>query len=1201
MEEGSEVGGEEDVTITSDCSDYPLHNTSILDKLLYSEPHPSSKGSSYDSEEVTLPAESVVSMMEEETKHLVQGVPTNAADHDSHTPQQDRHLSQHDDQNLQVSQPRKGLGVQGEAKEKRILRILGMDRLTWLGSVRSVRVEVSVLELDQHALMSHWQDVADTGIDQSVFFVEYHFPLTTKFTSSKEPIAQEVMRVASKRMKSGIVAFNHCSSFPISFTSSAILTWWGESLLFRIYARPPHHRMPLLFGKCSLELQRLLTSRVGREQFQLKIYPATLSDSVMPISHTPTGRPIGILQVEVQLVCKGKGRVLPDVNPLLNSSAESAPTEEHGTKTIVDTNPINGSESVCQFLAAPKHTDPSMTTLQLLLFLPDAVGVSLPSHNMEGVSPNCYIICRMFCTGRPPPVTDITWNSSDPSFNFKLSIPLVLSSSLLSNLQNGVLVVEVWHKTPGTTTNDMLIGLVKVSLSQFFLAYNDSSIWKSMVKLDYPVIGMDSYCPIVSPFTTSVHGHLGVLLALGTSTQVTSLLQHYAGGKYILQRPYSASGPSVTAHSPLHDTVTVRPPKPSRNEDTLGGDELDTTSHVLRITIRAVKNLSSLNSEIWGASDCFVQYHFPSQHMQSEGTSPAKAPCPYIPHRTPTIMCVADPIFNQEMVHAYTLPSSHSLEHVLLSACPSSSVPFQVWKRYYYPNIRDQLVAKGVLQLAKVCAVISMSRSSLAESKHTYTIPLTSTTSDSARAADGVLELSVSYSRASHTTTSEEVPVVPTSMVTLSIGVLRACGLKDVVAAALEREPSLLVQPAQVGVNSFVRLTLPFSCSKKQMQTKSIAQSFCPEYSHQFDLSLPLTPDHHRGGSFVQELLEGRQCVALFEVYHKVLKSPVKTAAGRDVTARHLRVPPEEVLLGSVELDLHQLLSRESGIRGWVPLCLSTSPDARGRKAGGLEVSIQFPSQHHRDLVVQEALQQGFSPPCAPWNKMAAAKLCLTIGQVGIGEECITYAASSIARKLCYLRYKVYDKNPVMTRVVKAATVHRGMASYELGHQSKAHVATSEELTWYLKEEELEVQVWLTASSNQSSVRPSSSDVLFGSCFVPLSGLLSDDPVVKGCYTLFKSGADTTGNGFVQLTVSLQEGSLSGVGKDLHITETDKESSTQPSTSTATSSLIPSAQPSTEGECVKKDSDLLNRIKEANLFDCCVVIHQAAIAQDCAM
>ena len=295
-------------------------------------------------------------------------------------------------------------------------------------------------------------------------------------------------------------------------------------------------------------------------------------------------------------------------------------------------------------------------------------------------------------------------------------------------------------------------------------------------------------------------------------------------------------------------------------------------------------------------------------------------------------------------------------------------------------------------------------------------------------------------------------------------------------------------------------------CLQKQMQTKSIAQSFCPEYSHQFDLSLPLTPDHHRGGSFVQELLEGRQCVALFEVYHKVLKSPVKVdslhphvhtvssfmcrvctmlyvygavvctgysrllvlhtacdcclyfvlhrqqQAGMSqhvISEYHLKrcclvllswtsisssaesqvphawivcwysVPTNTVMRVSHQVLgvgspcvclLHQMLGgeRQEGWRSLFSFPLSTTGILWCRRCVmvgkwvGLSPHCSFPPQ---------ALQQGFSPPCAPWNKMAAAKLCLTIGQVGIGEECITYAASSIARKLCYLRYKVYDKS----------------------------------------------------------------------------------------------------------------------------------------------------------------------------------------------
>ena len=65
-----------------------------------------------------------------------------------------------------------------------------------------------------------------------------------------------------------------------------------------------------------------------------------------------------------------------------------------------------------------------------------------------------------------------------------------------------------------------LLGLVKVSLSQFYLAFADSGLVPSLLETEYPVVAMDSYCPITSPLTGSTHGHLGVLLALGSSQQV---------------------------------------------------------------------------------------------------------------------------------------------------------------------------------------------------------------------------------------------------------------------------------------------------------------------------------------------------------------------------------------------------------------------------------------------------------------------------------------------------------------------------------------------------------------------------------------------------------------------------------------------------------------------------------------------------------
>ena len=99
---------------------------------------------------------------------------------------------------------------------------------------------------------------------------------------------------------------------------------------------------------------------------------------------------------------------------------------------------------------------------------------------------------------------------------------------------------------------------MKVSLHQFYLAYSgkqsvelcsEAKVRYSHTQLDIiyvgpkeaaqcfsglhlngtlslqlPVVAIDSYCPIVNPFSGSGSGHLAVLLAMGTNDQVLSLL-----------------------------------------------------------------------------------------------------------------------------------------------------------------------------------------------------------------------------------------------------------------------------------------------------------------------------------------------------------------------------------------------------------------------------------------------------------------------------------------------------------------------------------------------------------------------------------------------------------------------------------------------------------------------------------------------------
>ena len=89
--------------------------------------------------------------------------------------------------------------------------------------------------------------------------------------------------------------------------------------------------------------------------------------------------------------------------------------------------------------------------LQLLLMIPDGLGITLPSSQQDAskeVPPNCYLICKIFCC-HPYPKTQPIWNSPNPTFSFRQTFPLRLSKSLLLKMCNSFMIIEVWHKTAG--------------------------------------------------------------------------------------------------------------------------------------------------------------------------------------------------------------------------------------------------------------------------------------------------------------------------------------------------------------------------------------------------------------------------------------------------------------------------------------------------------------------------------------------------------------------------------------------------------------------------------------------------------------------------------------------------------------------------------------------------------------------------------
>lgn len=118
--------------------------------------------------------------------------------------------------------------------------------------------------------------------------------------------------------------------------------------------------------------------------------------------------------------------------------------------------------------------------------------------------------------------------------------------------------------------------------------------------------------------------------------------------------------------------------------------------------------------------------------------------------------------------------------------------------------------AQGHLPLAKLCALVTMGRAGDPGRGQPFAIPLTPTDREGGGADAGVLHVRVVYSHKAGEERAAKDTSSSSSLITLSVGVLRACGLREAAeTCAAEREPLVMGQPAKDGVNAFVKLRLP--------------------------------------------------------------------------------------------------------------------------------------------------------------------------------------------------------------------------------------------------------------------------------------------------------------------------------------------------------------------------------------------------------
>lgn len=1142
------LSGHSSVCGDSELSD-PLYDQSLLENLFYKTPHSDAR------QEVTSEdGQGTTSSSKSRAKKL-----TWSQVNVSPSPNLDHHPS-------------------GDVGDE-IYPPLSAEQFKLLSSVRIARVAIESLGLPPGSSATTTRKVFKGKpphpfpSKKCTYFVEYVFPMTStsgQFGRSKAG-AVEVTRAVSSKVAVGAVKFHQLSVFPVHFDAAAIRRWWEAELIFKIYSRKSDQKKPVSVGKAVHPLRCLLQSK---ELSQSVVLPVQSQEG------TRDTQKIGPLRISIELekysksvsteknekvavreILPSKIATSPKREPIQRSQhtdreASMTPPSEHPELNIwtpqkslrelpnyprIRTSPPKSSH--------PVEEDPEVL-LHALLMVPD--GRNFGSGTLQ--APNVFLNCKLFWCDETARST-VSWGQKNPIFNFVQVTPVGLTEKLLERMKNNVMVVEVWQKAGGSG-NDKLLGLVKLPLHQFYMSFRDPKITQLLLQAQYPVLGVDCYMPVVDVFSGSTRGNLRVLLAMGRAEQIVSL-----------QRTRDEEYDSL---SRMVRPVHMLDHQPHSRSKTNAAQVKMMREHVFVIRVEKINGLTPLQSTVWGEADCYVQYSFPSQEFNAASNvdqSLIESSLNLKPFRTTTTLCIPDPVFGHTETHVLLAPEGVPVQRLLLSSLSSQGlssgggVHFEVWCRYYYPNVRDQLVARGLLPLSKLCAMATMQRQHHNEAQM-FSLPLVPRTEGQSGfqpQPSGLLDLCIRYKHRPVRPEGQAGRGAASRVVTLVVQVHRAAGLKAA-ARAVSEENDQLSYLMDVGVNPFITVRLSFLPESERRCTRAAAGTFCPEFDHHMEVTCDLLL-HTSSGETCSLAEQLEQASAIFTVWN-----------------RDNRKVPElpEVMLGTAKIPLVDLIHKRTGISGWFGLYLVSEKRPSQPEhilVGGLELSISFAHHSDRERVIKAA--QGLGWEMAHSNcpqlddeeiwEEGMRKLSLTFStpRAWLPVHCLFPPGLSELQRstYCYLRYRFFDQDAFCSQL-KHPRVGEGeegdLATVSFEGSRTVELRVTQPLMWYLREEKLEVQVWVTFSKNRTT-RPSDSDRLVGSAFVDLSSL-SKTPKQKislsGVYPLFmRSAAD-----------------LQGAALRVHITSSDGSAPTNSS-----------APRETQVDSDEEEEILLEEVEEADI------------------
>ncbi|XP_050094874.1 uncharacterized protein LOC126577366 [Anopheles aquasalis] len=128
-----------------------------------------------------------------------------------------------------------------------------------------------------------------------------------------------------------------------------------------------------------------------------------------------------------------------------------------------------------------------------------------------------FLVCHPFWSEEPSTLSSELCQP-EGDFNYLRTFPVLPSNEFLERVRNQHMRVELWQKAPGEA--EKLVGLARLPLHQFYIAFRDAQLSEHLTHARLPVISIDGWTSIGSPLAAEPCGQLQAVLAIGTESQI---------------------------------------------------------------------------------------------------------------------------------------------------------------------------------------------------------------------------------------------------------------------------------------------------------------------------------------------------------------------------------------------------------------------------------------------------------------------------------------------------------------------------------------------------------------------------------------------------------------------------------------------------------------------------------------------------------